>query len=59
MPPDQEVLERQLELRYLGQEHAIVVAADRELDPERLRSAFEESFRVRYGHTMEGTRCRS
>jgi len=53
--PAHAALERQLELRYLGQEHAIVVNAGERVDHERVRSDFEEAFRARYGHVMEGT----
>jgi len=50
--PDSTLLTRQLELRYLGQEHAIAVALDGPLDRERIRSDFERAFDLRYGHKM-------
>ena len=53
--PTDAVLERQLELRYLGQEHAIIIDVGDELDHVRLRADFEEAFRVRYGHVMNDT----
>jgi N-methylhydantoinase A len=53
--PAHAALERQLELRYLGQEHAIIVGAGDRVDVARVRADFEEAFRARYGHVMEGT----
>jgi N-methylhydantoinase A len=55
IPPEQALLERQLELRYLGQEHAIVVTVGDALDRSQIRLSFEEAFRARYGHTMDET----
>ena len=49
---DDTVLERQLELRYLGQEHSLIVTVGRELRPDAIRTAFEELHHARYGHTM-------
>jgi N-methylhydantoinase A len=46
------VLERQLELRYLGQEHSLMVTVGRELRPDAIRAGFEELHHARYGHTM-------
>ena len=51
----QALLERQLELRYLGQEHGIVVEVGEIIDPAMIRASFEEAFRARYGHTMDET----
>jgi N-methylhydantoinase A/oxoprolinase/acetone carboxylase beta subunit len=51
----QAVLQRQLELRYLGQEHAIIIDVGEALDHARLRDDFEEAFRARYGHVMTDT----
>jgi N-methylhydantoinase A len=53
--PAHAVLERQLELRYLGQEHAIIVDVGDRVDHATVRADFEEAFRARYGHDMEGT----
>jgi N-methylhydantoinase A len=53
--PSQAVLQRQLELRYLGQEHAIIIDVGETLDHARLRNDFEEAFRARYGHVMTDT----
>jgi N-methylhydantoinase A len=55
VPPERAMVERQLELRYLGQEHAIAVQVGAPLDRAEIRSDFEESFRARYGHVMEET----
>ncbi|MFV2107915.1 hydantoinase/oxoprolinase family protein [Micromonospora sp. LOL_015] len=46
------VLERQLELRYLGQEHTLTVTVGAELDRDAIRAAFEQLHRTRYGHAM-------
>ena len=52
--PGDVVLERRLELRYLGQEHAlpVVVGVGRSTSA-RLRTAFEELHVARYGHAMD------
>ncbi|GLX97281.1 hydantoinase/oxoprolinase family protein [Herbidospora sp. NBRC 101105] len=52
VPADLAVLERQLELRYLGQEHTLTVPVGRDLDAETVRVTFEELHRARYGHAM-------
>jgi N-methylhydantoinase A len=49
------VLERQLELRYLGQEHAIAIPYAAGARHEGVREDFERAFEARYGHTMAGT----
>ncbi|MFY1694637.1 hydantoinase/oxoprolinase family protein [Solwaraspora sp. WMMA2101] len=46
------VLERQLELRYLGQEHSLIVTIGTDLDSAAIRAAFTELHRTRYGHAM-------
>ncbi|TKK91544.1 hydantoinase/oxoprolinase family protein [Herbidospora galbida] len=53
IPADLAILERQLELRYLGQEHTLTVPVGRDLDAETVRVAFEELHRARYGHAMD------
>jgi N-methylhydantoinase A len=53
--PAHALLERQLELRYLGQEHGIAVTIDTTIDRATIRAAFEEAFQARYGHTMDET----
>ncbi|WP_062356649.1 hydantoinase/oxoprolinase family protein [Herbidospora yilanensis] len=53
VPADLAILERQLELRYLGQEHTLTVPVGRELDAETVRVTFEELHRARYGHAMD------
>ncbi|HEY0697526.1 MAG TPA: hydantoinase/oxoprolinase family protein [Micromonospora sp.] len=52
VPADQAVLERQFELRYLGQEHSLMVTVGRELDRDAVRTAFDDLHHSRYGHTM-------
>ncbi|WP_089156278.1 hydantoinase/oxoprolinase family protein [Micromonospora sp. NBS 11-29] len=52
VPAGEAVLERQFELRYLGQEHSLMVTVGRELDRDAIRAAFDETHRTRYGHTM-------
>ncbi|WFE36364.1 hydantoinase/oxoprolinase family protein [Micromonospora sp. WMMD975] len=52
VPAGEAVLERQFELRYLGQEHSLMVTVGRELDRDAVRAAFDETHRTRYGHTM-------
>jgi N-methylhydantoinase A len=47
------LLERQLDLRYLGQEHALTLTVGQNLDEPRLRGEFEEQHRARYGHAMD------
>jgi N-methylhydantoinase A len=44
-------LHRALELRYLGQEHALEVPLDSGLSLEDIRKRFEELHQIRYGHT--------
>jgi N-methylhydantoinase A len=46
-------LERQLDLRYQGQEHSLVMLVDRRLEPDALRAAFDAEHELRYGHVME------
>jgi N-methylhydantoinase A len=46
-------LERQIELRYLGQEHALPVSAGETIEMAALRKAFEELHLARYGHAMD------
>ncbi|MCX4472601.1 hydantoinase/oxoprolinase family protein [Micromonospora sp. NBC_01655] len=52
VPAGQAVLERQFELRYLGQEHSLMVTVGGTLDRDAVRTAFDELHRSRYGHTM-------
>ncbi|GAA2635291.1 hydantoinase/oxoprolinase family protein [Dactylosporangium fulvum] len=52
VPASLAVLQRQLELRYLGQEHSLTVTVGRGLDPEAVRAAFQELHEARYGHAM-------
>jgi len=51
-PADAE-LERQLELRYLGQEHALAVTVGGgAIDTAAVRAAFDDLHRLRYGHAL-------
>ncbi|MBM2618635.1 hydantoinase/oxoprolinase family protein [Actinoplanes sp. LDG1-06] len=52
VPAGEGVLERQFELRYLGQEHSLMVTVGSTLDADAVRTAFEELHHARYGHTM-------
>lgn len=49
---DRAVLEHELDIRYLGQEHTLSVAVAAQLDVNVIREHFEEQHRTRYGHTM-------
>ncbi len=52
VPAGDGVLERQLELRYLGQEHSLMVTVGSALDADAVRTAFDEVHHARYGHAM-------
>jgi N-methylhydantoinase A len=52
VPAGDGVLERQFELRYLGQEHSLMVTVGSTLDADAVRTAFDEVHHARYGHTM-------
>ncbi|AZS35709.1 Acetophenone carboxylase gamma subunit [Microbacterium lemovicicum] len=46
-------IERRLELRYLGQEHTLMVSVDSgEIDVTAVRAAFDDAHRGRYGHAL-------
>ena len=47
------LLMRQLELRYLGQEHALCISVGRPVDFSLIHEVFTEEHQNRYGHTME------
>jgi N-methylhydantoinase A len=51
--PGDILLERELDLRYLGQEHALTLTVGRRLDRDGIRRAFEEQHELRYGHTLD------
>lgn len=51
--PAQASLERQLELRYLGQEHTLTLAVGDTIDADEIREAFNELHSSRYGHSMD------
>ena len=51
--PGQATLLRQLELRYLGQEHALPVDVGGAIDVEGIVRAFGDQHEARYGHRMD------
>ena len=51
--PEDVAVERRLELRYLGQEHALPVVVGSVIELAELRKAFEELHVARYGHAMD------
>jgi N-methylhydantoinase A len=51
--PEQATTERQLELRYLGQEHGLLLTVGQPLDLTKIASAFAELHELRYGHVMD------
>lgn len=53
VPESRAVLERVLELRYLGQEHSLALTVPATLDRDAIRAAFQEQHRARYGHVMD------
>ncbi|OZM77149.1 hydantoinase/oxoprolinase family protein [Pseudonocardia sp. MH-G8] len=46
-------LEMQLELRYVGQEHALTVPVELPIDPKAVAAEFHAQHRSRYGHAMD------
>lgn len=46
------ILIRQLELRYLGQEHALPLEVSSPIDPDSICSRFGDQHEARYGHRM-------
>ena len=52
VPAARAVLERQVEVRYAGQEHTLPVAVPADLSKDAIRSAFQEMHLARYGHMM-------
>ncbi|MBO68270.1 MAG: methylhydantoinase, partial [Acidiferrobacteraceae bacterium] len=50
---DQATLVRQLELRYLGQEHALAISVGRPIDFSSIHDVFSSEHEKRYGHTMD------
>ncbi|MDF5754224.1 hydantoinase/oxoprolinase family protein [Spongiactinospora sp. TRM90649] len=54
VPAGLAVLERAMEVRYLGQEHSLTVPVGRgAVDPAAVRAGFEELHHARYGHSMD------
>jgi N-methylhydantoinase A/oxoprolinase/acetone carboxylase beta subunit len=51
--PEDALLERQLDLRYEGQEHSLPLTLGDSFDVGRVRAAFEEEHDLRYGHVMD------
>ena len=47
------LMERQLELRYLGQEHALTLTVGAALDEADLTARFADAHRALYGHAVE------
>lgn len=47
------VIERHLDLRYLGQEHTLSVRVGDTLSPVEITEAFNAAHRTRYGHAMD------
>ena len=53
VPAGESAIERQLELRYLGQEHTLTLTVGDSLDADALSAAFNEMHESRYGHAMD------
>jgi N-methylhydantoinase A len=52
IPAERAVLQREVEVRYVGQEHTLSVGVTAGVRQDVIRSAFEELHRARYGHAM-------
>jgi N-methylhydantoinase A len=52
IPADRAVLQREVEVRYVGQEHTLSVAVTTGVSQDAIRSAFEDMHQARYGHAM-------
>ncbi|SVC86828.1 uncharacterized protein METZ01_LOCUS339682, partial [marine metagenome] len=50
---DRATLIRQLELRYLGQEHALSISVGKPIDYKSIQELFAREHEKRYGHTMD------
>jgi len=50
---NQATLVRQLELRYLGQEHALAISVGRPINFSSINDVFVREHEKRYGHTMD------
>lgn len=53
IPASRRAVLRQMELRYLGQEHALALDVGAKLDLGAIAAAFHELHEARYGHRME------
>jgi N-methylhydantoinase A len=51
--PEDALVERQLDLRYEGQEHSLPLTLHHSFDHPRVRAAFEKEHDLRYGHVMD------
>lgn len=49
----QALLEREVEVRYVGQEHTLPVAVPADLDKDLIRATFQAMHLARYGHQMD------
>jgi N-methylhydantoinase A len=53
VPAGRAALEREVEVRYVGQEHTLPVPVPVDLSKDMIRSAFEQMHLARYGHVMD------
>jgi N-methylhydantoinase A len=53
VPGDRAVLEREVEVRYVGQEHTLPVAVPADPDKDTIRATFQDLHLARYGHRMD------
>ena len=53
IPNENAIVERSMDLRYVGQEHTLSVTIGEEFDIEEAKNAFNQLHRARYGHAMD------
>jgi N-methylhydantoinase A len=53
VPPQRALLEREVEVRYVGQEHTLPVTVPANPDTGAIRAAFQDMHLARYGHQMD------
>lgn len=53
IPNKNAIVERSMDLRYVGQEHTLSVTIGEEFDIEEAENAFNQLHRARYGHAMD------
>ena len=53
IPVDSAMTERQLELRYFGQEHGLTITVGQTLAPDDIASRFADAHEALYGHRMD------